>query len=56
VRKLVDVAYARAKEVLVSNRHILDQIAQMLIDKETVDADELQEILANNDVRTAAFA
>jgi cell division protease FtsH len=56
VRKLVDVAYARAKEVLVNNRHILDKIAQMLIDKETVDADELQEILANNDVKTAAFA
>ncbi|HEY9804388.1 ATP-dependent zinc metalloprotease FtsH3 [Anabaena azotica] len=56
VRKLVDTAYTRAKEVLVNNRHILDQIAQMLVDKETVDADELQEILANNDVKTAAFA
>ncbi|MBD2360842.1 ATP-dependent metallopeptidase FtsH/Yme1/Tma family protein [Anabaena minutissima FACHB-250] len=56
VRKLVDTAYDRAKDVLVSNRHILDQIAQMLVDKETVDADELQEILANNDVKTAAFA
>jgi cell division protease FtsH len=56
VRKLVDAAYARAKDVLVNNRGILDQIAQMLIEKETVDADELQEILANNDVRTAAFA
>ncbi|MDZ8187438.1 MAG: ATP-dependent zinc metalloprotease FtsH3 [Nostoc sp. ChiSLP02] len=56
VRKLVDVAYARAKEVLVGNRHILDQLAQMLVDKETVDAEELQEILANNDVKTAAFA
>nr|WP_201280439.1 ATP-dependent zinc metalloprotease FtsH3 [Hassalia byssoidea] len=56
VRKLVDVAYQRAKDVLVSNRHILDLIAQMLVDKETVDADELQEILANNDVKTAAFA
>lgn len=56
VRKLVDVAYTRAKEVLVNNRHILDQIANMLVDKETVDADELQEILTNNDVRTAAFA
>ncbi|AFY49129.1 ATP-dependent metalloprotease FtsH [Nostoc sp. PCC 7524] len=56
VRKLVDTAYNRAKDVLVSNRHILDQIAQMLVDKETVDADELQEILANNDVKTAAFA
>ena len=56
VRKLVDVAYIRAKEVLVRNRHILDQIAQMLVDKETVDAEELQEILSNNDVTTAAFA
>ncbi|BCL35417.1 ATP-dependent zinc metalloprotease FtsH3 [Nostoc sp. MS1] len=56
VRKLVDTAYTRAKDVLVNNRHILDQIAQMLVDKETVDADELQEILANNDVKTAAFA
>lgn len=56
VRKLVDVAYQRAKDVLVSNRHILDQLAQMLVDKETVDAEELQEILANNDVKTAAFA
>ncbi|MEH1911719.1 MAG: ATP-dependent zinc metalloprotease FtsH3 [Nostoc sp.] len=56
VRKLVDVAYTRAKEVLVRNRHILDEIAQMLVDKETVDAEELQEILSNNDVTTAAFA
>ncbi|MDZ8023216.1 MAG: ATP-dependent zinc metalloprotease FtsH3 [Nostoc sp. SerVER01] len=56
VRKLVDVAYTRAKEVLIGNRHILDQLAQMLVDKETVDAEELQEILANNDVKTAAFA
>ena len=40
----------------MNNRHILDQIAQMLVDKETVDAEELQEILANNDVKTAAFA
>ncbi|HYW19393.1 MAG TPA: ATP-dependent zinc metalloprotease FtsH3 [Nodularia sp. (in: cyanobacteria)] len=56
VRKLVDVAYIRAKEVLVNNRHILDLIAKMLVEKETVDADELQEILTNNDVKTAAFA
>ncbi|MEH2117953.1 ATP-dependent zinc metalloprotease FtsH3 [Nostoc sp.] len=56
VRKLVDIAYTRAKEVLVRNRHILDHIAQMLVDKETVDAEELQEILSSNDVTTAAFA
>jgi len=56
VRKLVDVAYRRAKEVLVSNRHILDTLANMLIEKETVDADELQELLANSDVKTASLA
>ena len=56
VRQLVEVAYRRAKEVLVSNRHILDLLANMLIEKETVDADELQDLLANNDVKTAALA
>jgi cell division protease FtsH len=56
VRKLVDTAYIRAKEVLVNNRQVLDEIAQMLIEKETVDAEELQEILGNNDVKMAAFA
>ena len=56
VRKLVDEAYLRAKDVLVSNRHVLDKLAEMLIEKETVDADELQEVLANNDVKMAAIA
>jgi cell division protease FtsH len=56
VRSLVDEAYQRAKNVLVSNKHILDKLAEMLIEKETVDSDELQELLANNDVRIAAIA
>jgi len=56
VSQLVEIAYRRAKEVLLNNRPILDQLAQMLVEKETVDAEELQEVLANNDVRTAALA
>ncbi|HEY9669859.1 MAG TPA: ATP-dependent zinc metalloprotease FtsH3 [Waterburya sp.] len=56
VRKLVDEAYHRAKNVLVNNKHILDKLAGMLIEKETVDAEELQELLANNDVQIAAIA
>ncbi|MEL6165779.1 MAG: ATP-dependent zinc metalloprotease FtsH3, partial [Cyanobacteria bacterium J06628_3] len=56
VRDLVDVAYNRAKTVLQENRHILDKLADMLVDKETVDAEELQGLLASNDVKTAAFA
>lgn len=56
VRNLVDQAYQRAKDVLVGNKHILDKLAEMLIEKETVDAEELQEVLANNDVKMAAIA
>jgi cell division protease FtsH len=55
VHNLVDQAYHRAKEVLTNNKHVLDQLAQMLIEKETVDAEELQEVLANNEVRMAAI-
>ncbi|HEY9602695.1 MAG TPA: ATP-dependent zinc metalloprotease FtsH3 [Allocoleopsis sp.] len=56
VRSLVDEAYRRAKEVLVNNKHVLDKLAGMLIEKETVDADELQELLATSDVTMAAIA
>ncbi len=56
VRQLVDEAYKRAKQVLVENRHVLNQLADLLIDKETVDAEELQDLLANNDVKMAAIA
>lgn len=55
VRNLVEQAYRRAKEVLVNNRHVLDQIAQVLIEKETIDAEELQSILDRNDVKMATL-
>ncbi len=56
VHNLVTEAYNRAKKVLVGNRHILDKLAIMLVEKETVDAEELQNLLANNDVKMAAIA
>ena len=56
VRNYVDQAYSRAKKVLTENRYVLDRLAEMLIEKETVEADELQEILASNDVKMASFA
>ena len=55
VRNYVDQAYSRAKKVLIENRHILDRLAEMLIEKETVEADELQDVLANNDVNNGIF-
>jgi cell division protease FtsH len=56
VRNLVEQAYGRAKDVLVSNREVLDELSQLLIEKETVDADELQDLLANSNVKMAAIA
>ncbi len=55
VASLVDGAYRRAKDVLIKNRFILDELAQMLVEQETVDADELQSLLVARDVRAAAY-
>ena len=56
VRSLVEQAYRRCKQVLVENRHVLNQLAELLVEKETVDAEELQELLASNDVKMASIA
>ena len=55
VYDLVDVAYKRATKVLVDNRLVLDELADLLVEKETVDAEELQELLINRDVRVAEY-
>jgi cell division protease FtsH len=56
VRNLVEQAYGRCKDVLESNRHILDELAQALIERETVDAEELQRMLNENEVKMATLA
>jgi cell division protease FtsH len=55
VSQLVAEAYRRATEVLTSNRSVLDRLAELLVDRETIDADELQELLIDSEVRVAAY-
>ena len=55
VSLLVAEAYKRATEVLKTNRSVLDELADMLVEKETVDAEDLQELLIRRDVRVAAY-
>ncbi|MBL6739148.1 MAG: ATP-dependent zinc metalloprotease FtsH [Synechococcus sp. BS301-5m-G54] len=55
VSDLVDVAYKRATKVLVDNRPVLDELAELLVEQETVDAEELQELLITRDVRVAEY-
>ena len=55
VGQLVAEAHRRATGVLSSNRGVLDKLADLLVEKETVDAEELQELLINSDVRVAEY-
>ncbi len=55
VSQLVADAYRRATEVLTANRAVLDELAELLVEKETVDAEELQELLISRDVTVAAY-
>jgi cell division protease FtsH len=55
VSELVAEAYKRATAVLTENRPVLDELAEMLVEKETVDAEALQELLIRSDVRVAEY-
>jgi cell division protease FtsH len=46
IRALIDEAHDEALEILVNNRDVLEELADELIDKETVEKEELAEILA----------
>jgi cell division protease FtsH len=55
VSDLVDAAYHRATKVLNDNRSVLDELAEMLVESETVDSQELQDLLIRRDVRIAEY-
>ena len=55
VSDLVALAYRRATKVLVDNRSVLDELAELLVDQETVDAEEFQDLLIRSDVRIAEY-
>jgi cell division protease FtsH len=55
VSQLVAEAYKRATAVLNGNRVVLDELAEMLVERETVDAEDLQELLIRSDVRVAEY-
>ena len=55
VSDLVDIASHRATKVLNDNRSVLDELAEMLVESETVDSQELQDLLIRRDVRIAEY-
>jgi len=54
VRRIIDEAQVKARNILQDHRKTLDVIAARLIDQETLDAAELKEILENAECRTGA--
>ena len=53
VSELVDTAYKRATKVLSDNRSVLDEMASMLIERETIDTEDIQDLLNRSEVKVA---
>ncbi|HFQ90015.1 MAG TPA: ATP-dependent zinc metalloprotease FtsH, partial [Desulfobulbus sp.] len=53
VKGLVQSAYDRAREILEKNRATLDAITEALLDRETINRDELREIVEKNAAQAA---
>jgi cell division protease FtsH len=52
VKKIVDLQYARAKDIIVTHRAALDKIAEALLEHETIDGVHVQEIVDHGEMRT----
>jgi cell division protease FtsH len=50
VRKLVDQAYKKARELIEANKDKLDKIAKLLLKYETLDGDEVKLILQGGEL------
>jgi ATP-dependent Zn protease len=54
--RLTDGAYAEAVRLITKHRQALDRIANALLEKETLDRDELDELLDDVEVESRAAA
>ena len=52
IEAIIKTAYAKAKELLTANKNLLDNMARLLIERETIYQDEVDMIMAGTDVQT----
>merc|ERR1711939_1108380 len=45
IKKLVDIAYAETKRILTENRVLLDELANTLLEEETIETAKLNELI-----------
>jgi len=48
IRRLVDTAYSRAKELITSHRPVLDRIAAALLEREVLDGEEVYRMVSDH--------
>lgn len=51
VRRIIDTCYARAKKILEDNRDKLEKMTEALLQYETLDADQINDIMEGREVR-----
>lgn len=56
MRKLIDTAYNKAERLLTDNMDILERVSQALLEKETIDAREFEELFLNRPLEEGEFA
>ena len=49
------ILYKRATKVLTENRGMLDEMAQMLIERETIDTEDIQDLINRSEVKVANY-
>jgi len=47
IKKIIDDAYNKVKQILIDNKQRLEDITAALLDKERLEADEFEEIFKN---------
>ncbi len=52
VKVIVSQCYSRAKEILLEYRDKMDEIAKILLEKETIEGEELNRLLKSDEVKT----
>ena len=55
VSELVDAAYKRATKVLTENRTVLDEMASMLVERETINTEDIQDLIDRSEVKVANY-
>jgi cell division protease FtsH len=53
VKRLLDDAHDRARQVLADRRQLLEAVARTLLEKEVIEGDELRELIAQSEVSAA---